>query len=142
MNVKDTLSKLASINDVAELNALQKDEQRKTVLDAIANRILELTQGEEAGDEEDPDTDVEGGDTDGAEGDEDETPAPAAAPPVVKGKGGTATAPRKPVLQVLHPKASGKLGFEGRLYSRAQVARDPDLMERMHAAGCKAIKKM
>lgn len=123
-NVKETQALIASTTSVEELEAMREGEQRKTVLDAITARIAELSDTGDAGDDDDNDAEQDN------------------APPLVKAKGDKAAAPAKqPTLQVKHPKASGKLGFKGTLYSRAEVQRNPALMREMYDAGCKAIIK-
>lgn len=125
MNVPDTKAKIAATTSLEELEAMREGETRKTILDALEQRILELT---------------DGGDTD----DEDDEGETQAAPPVVKGKGNNATAQaaaRGTRYTVKHPKATGKLGFDGNLYTRTQVSKDQALMEKMYAAGCRAIVK-
>lgn len=169
MTVRELQAKIAATTSVEELEALRTNEQRVTVLNAIDQRLRELSpegaDDEEGAGAESPEP---SGDDEGEEavGTDTESPEPAIddaaaeedaateqepdielgfeepeeLAPVVAGRGKN-TEPVHAGYQVKAPKATGKLGFEGNLYDRTYVANNPALMKRMYDAGCKAIIK-
>lgn len=59
--------------------------------------------------------------------------------PVIQGKGNQPAPKAKYV--VLAPHASGKVGYNGHLYTRAEIAARPDLQEALYNLGCRAVRK-
>lgn len=163
MNAKDTIALIATLATAEEVNALLKDEARQSVLAAGTQRLKELeaagntsAAGDDAGDEGDPpagnDADQGGGPDTDADTDTDEADAPTGAdapakgadqpPPrpdhVITGKGREREQAR---YVVVAPTAKGMVGFGNRMYTRAEVAASPALMEALYKAGSRVVRR-
>jgi hypothetical protein len=157
--VAEAKAEIAQLATVEAVNAYVADETRESVLHAARERIAELEASANAADMDVSESNDAAADAtvgpidpiaqeeDPEEDDKEEEELPAPPPGVVQGKGGRKpSAPEVPApaaseYQVKNPNASGKIGFKGRLYSRAEVAASPKLLKLLFESGCNQVIK-
>lgn len=157
MNAAQAKAHIATLTSTDELLHILETDARATVVNAAKDRLAALqaeatgteVATEEALEQEAPAEqaeapEVEEQDADDEQADEqdaDEAPAaPAADAPWTHSGKATTAAPRANYL-VKNPNATGLLGYNGKLYTRAQVSANAALAEAMYRAGCKAVIK-